>query len=110
MLELNPYLKNCMLQASRNSYTIVLPTETVVSERIETLKNRYRGHHIARDELIAHTEDLAPAISTFFIFLVVSTLIATTGLLLDSVATIIGAMVIAPLMGDPLSRPVLEQF
>ncbi|KYH24776.1 hypothetical protein HAPAU_31530 [Halalkalicoccus paucihalophilus] len=89
-----------------HSYTIVLPTETVVSEQIETLKNRYRGHRIARDELIAHTEDLAPATSTFFIFLIVSTLIATTGLLLDSAATIIGAMVIAPLMGPAISASV----
>ncbi|ADJ16583.1 hypothetical protein C497_01120 [Halalkalicoccus jeotgali B3] len=88
------------------SYTIVLPTETVVSERIDSLKDRYQGHRIARDELIAHTEDLAPAASTFFIFLIVSTLIATTGLLLDSAATIIGAMVIAPLMGPAISASV----
>lgn len=89
-----------------HSYTIVLPTETVVSERIETLENRYQGHRIARDELIARTEELAPATSTFFIFLIVSTLIATTGLLLDSAATIIGAMVIAPLMGPAISASV----
>jgi uncharacterized hydrophobic protein (TIGR00271 family) len=49
---------------------------------------------------------LAPASSTYFLFLVVSTLIATTGLLLDSAATIIGAMVIAPLMGPAISASV----
>jgi uncharacterized hydrophobic protein (TIGR00271 family) len=37
---------------------------------------------------------------------VVSTLIATTGLLLNSAATIIGAMVIAPLMGPAISASV----
>ncbi|EFW94195.1 hypothetical protein ZOD2009_00135 [Haladaptatus paucihalophilus DX253] len=89
-----------------SSYTIVVPTETVVSERIKSLKNRYQGHRISRDELIARAEDLAPASSTFFIFLVVSTLIATTGLLLNSAATIIGAMVIAPLMGPAISASV----
>ncbi|WP_266081112.1 TIGR00341 family protein [Haladaptatus caseinilyticus] len=89
-----------------NSYTIVMPTETVVSERIKSLTDRYQGHRISRDELRARAEDLAPAASTFFTFLVVSTLIATTGLLLDSAATIIGAMVIAPLMGPAISASV----
>lgn len=89
-----------------NSYTIVMPTETVVSERIGALKDRYQGYRISRDELVARAEDLAPASSTFFIFLVVSTLIATTGLLLNSAATIIGAMVIAPLMGPAISASV----
>lgn len=88
------------------SYTIVMSTETVISERIGALKDRYRGYRISRDELVAHAEDLAPESSTFFIFLVVSTLIATTGLLLNSAATIIGAMVIAPLMGPAISASV----
>ena len=88
------------------SYTLIMPTETVVSERIGTLKDQYRGYRISRDELVARAEDLAPASSTFFIFLIVSTLIATTGLLLDSAATIIGAMVIAPLMGPAISASV----
>ena len=88
------------------SYTAIIPTETVVSERIGALKEQYRGHRISREELVARAEDLAPATSTFFVFLVVSTLIATTGLLLDSAATIIGAMVIAPLMGPAISASV----
>ncbi|MCO8243434.1 MULTISPECIES: TIGR00341 family protein [unclassified Haladaptatus] len=88
------------------SYTLVMPTETVVSERIGALKDRYRGYRISRDELVARAEDLAPESSTFFIFLIVSTLIATTGLLLNSAATIIGAMVIAPLMGPAISASV----
>ncbi|SIQ82034.1 TIGR00341 family protein [Haladaptatus litoreus] len=89
-----------------DSYTIVMSTETVVSEKLGSLKERYSGYRISRDELIARSEDLAPAASTFFIFLIVSTLIATTGLLLDSAATIIGAMVIAPLMGPAISASV----
>lgn len=88
------------------SYTIVMSTETVVSERLGDLKRRYRGYRISREELVARAEDLAPATSTFFIFLVVSTLIAAAGLLLDSAATIIGAMVIAPLMGPAISASV----
>ncbi len=91
---------------SENSYTIVISPETVVSQRIEALKKRYSGLRISREELIARAEDLAPATSTFYAFLVLSTIIATTGLLLDSAATIIGAMVVAPLMGPAISASV----
>src|SRR6056297_1996131 len=88
------------------AYTIVLPTETVVSQRISKLVERFPGLRISREELIARANDLAPANSTFFAFLVLSTVIATTGLLLDSAATIIGAMVVAPLMGPAISASV----
>jgi len=89
-----------------DSYAIVLPTETVVSQRISELTERFPGLRISREELYARAEDLAPANSTFFAFLILSTIIATTGLLLDSAATIIGAMVVAPLMGPAISASV----
>ena len=89
-----------------DSYTIVLPTETVVSQRLSALIERFPGLRISREELYARAQDLAPANSTFFAFLLLSTIIATTGLLLDSAATIIGAMVVAPLMGPAISASV----
>ncbi|WP_284011450.1 TIGR00341 family protein [Haloarcula pelagica] len=92
--------------AQKDAYTIVLPTETVVSERLSALVERFPGLRIAREELYARAQDLAPATSTFFAFLFLSTVIATTGLLLDSAATIIGAMVVAPLMGPAISASV----
>ena len=91
---------------SEDTYTIVLPTETVVSKRIEALKRRYSGTRISREELIARAEDLAPENSTYLAFLILSTVIATGGLLLNSAATIIGAMVVAPLMGPAISASV----
>jgi len=89
-----------------DAYTIVLSTETVVSQRLSTLVERFPGLRISREELYARAQDLAPANSTFFAFLLLSTVIATTGLLLDSAATIIGAMVVAPLMGPAVSASV----
>ena len=89
-----------------DAYTIVLATETVVSQRLSALVERFPGLRISREELYARAQDLAPANSTFFAFLVLSTIIATTGLLLDSAATIIGAMVVAPLMGPAISASV----
>jgi uncharacterized hydrophobic protein (TIGR00341 family) len=89
-----------------DAYTIVLSTETVVSQRLTALIERFPGLRISRQELYARAQDLAPANSTFFAFLPLSTVIATTGLLLDSAATIIGAMVVAPLMGPAVSASV----
>lgn len=78
----------------------------MISKRIDALKKRYPEKRISREELITSAEDLAPPASTYIAFLVLSTVIATTGLLLDSAATIIGAMVIAPLMGPAISASV----
>ncbi|MFC7226466.1 TIGR00341 family protein [Salinirubellus salinus] len=89
-----------------DAYTVVLPTETVVSQRLSALVERFPGLRISREELYARAQDLAPANSTFFAFILLSTIIATTGLLLDSAATIIGAMVVAPLMGPAISASV----
>jgi len=91
---------------SKDTYTIVYSPETVVSSRLVKLQERFSGKRIAREELVARAEELAPATSTFFAFLILSTVIATGGLLLDSAATIIGAMVVAPLMGPAISASV----
>lgn len=91
---------------SKDTYTIILSPETVISEHIDTLNKKYPDKRISREELVARAEDLAPVISTYIAFLVLSTIIATAGLLLDSAATIIGAMVIAPLMGPAISASV----
>jgi len=89
-----------------DAYTIVMATETVISQRASKLEKRYKGLRISREELVARAEDLAPAGSTYVAFLVLSTVIATAGLLLDSAATIIGAMVVAPLMGPAITASV----
>ncbi|MEY7849785.1 TIGR00341 family protein [Natrarchaeobius sp. A-rgal3] len=89
-----------------DSYTVVTEAETIVSSRTDELVDEFVGTRISREELRARAADLAPAASTYFTLLVVSTAIATAGLLLDSAATIIGAMVVAPLMGPALSASV----
>lgn len=61
---------------------------------------------LSRDELRARAVDLAPGFATFASLLVLSSVIATAGLLTNSAATIIGAMVVAPLMGPALTASV----
>lgn len=91
---------------SDDAFEIVLTPETVISSHTKALKQRYSGTRISREELISRAEALAPDTSTYLAFIVLSTIIATGGLLLDSAATVIGAMVVAPLMGPAISASV----
>ncbi len=95
----------------REAYTIVLKAETVESERFESLTEEYAEQEpseerIARQELEARAEELASALPTYVIMTVVSAVIATAGLLLDSPATVVGSMVIAPLIGPAMAAAV----
>ena len=96
---------------SENAYTVVLDAETVVSRQFDALSKRYGdtsngGGHIARQELVARADELAPNWRTYVVLTLVSTIIATAGLLLNSPATVVGSMVIAPLLGPAMSASV----
>jgi uncharacterized hydrophobic protein (TIGR00341 family) len=96
---------------SEDAYTVVLSAETVVSRHFDELEARYEsdeenGDQIAREELEARADDLAPSRRTYVVMTLVSTIIATAGLLLDSPATVVGSMVIAPLLGPAMSASV----
>ncbi len=95
----------------REAYTVVVSAETVASEKFEALQEEYAereesDERIARQELVARAADLAPALPTYLVMTVVSAVIATAGLLLDSPATVVGSMVIAPLIGPAMSAAV----
>jgi len=95
----------------RDSYTVVIDAETVISSRFEDLEERFaeeeeNGDRIAREELIARAKDLSPSLPTFLLMTVVSGVIATAGLLLDSPAVVVGSMVIAPLVGPSMAAAV----
>jgi uncharacterized hydrophobic protein (TIGR00341 family) len=91
-----------------DSYTIVLEAETVVSRRFDDLSERYAeedetGDRIAREELRTRASTLAPNVRTFVAMSVVSVIVATAGVLLDSAAVVVGSMVIAPLIGPAMA-------
>jgi uncharacterized hydrophobic protein (TIGR00341 family) len=94
----------------RDAYTVVVGAETVVSKRFESLAERYEdgenAERIAREELRSRANDLATGPNTFFGLTVVSVVIATAGLLLDSPAVVVGSMVIAPLIGPAMAFAV----
>ncbi|WP_343160963.1 TIGR00341 family protein [Halogeometricum sp. CBA1124] len=95
----------------RDAYTVVVDAETVVSERFEALEERYEEENgdsdrIAREELAANADELAPPLPSFVLMTVVSAVVATAGVLLDSPAVVVGSMVIAPLVGPAMSTSV----
>ena len=95
----------------REAYTVVLKAETVVSAKFEDLTEDYAEREeseerIARQELEARAEELASALPTYVVMTVLSGVIATAGLLLDSPATVVGSMVIAPLIGPAMAAAV----
>jgi uncharacterized hydrophobic protein (TIGR00341 family) len=95
----------------REAYTVVMKAETVVSEKFEALTEEYAERQdseerIARQELEARAAELASALPTYVVMTVLSGVIATAGLLLDSPATVVGSMVIAPLIGPAMAAAV----
>jgi len=92
------------------SFTIVVDANTVISRRFEALVERYAEDadedRISREELESAAEGLMPNTRNYFVLTVVSAVVATAGLLLDSPATVVGSMVIAPLVGPALAASV----
>jgi uncharacterized hydrophobic protein (TIGR00341 family) len=93
-----------------DTYTVITEANTVISREFEALEERYAEEEdedrIAREELTAKAKDLAPSLSTYAIMTVISAVIATAGLLLDSPAVVVGSMVIAPLIGPAMTANV----
>jgi uncharacterized hydrophobic protein (TIGR00341 family) len=89
-----------------DGFTVVLTAETVVSKRFEALRRSYPPAALSRPELGARAGEMAPPLGTFVVMTVVSAVVATTGLLSDSAAVIIGAMIIAPVMGPAIAASV----
>ena len=99
------------LGVERDSYTVVLSAETVVSDRFEELEERYSSddvdeERIARQELLTEARELTPSFDVYATMTVISAVVATAGLLLDSPAVVVGSMVIAPLIGPALAASV----
>jgi uncharacterized hydrophobic protein (TIGR00341 family) len=93
-----------------DAYTVVLDAHTVISRSFDELAAEYEenenGDRIAREELTAAAANLAPTGWTYVVMTLLSAIIATAGLLLDSPAIVVGSMVIAPLVGPALSASV----
>ncbi len=98
-------------RVEEDAYTVVVDAETVVSRKFDELREQYEDgdvdqDRISRQELRSHAEDLTPTFGVYVTLTVVSALVATAGLLLDSPAVVVGSMVIAPLIGPALGASI----
>ncbi|SFC17535.1 TIGR00341 family protein [Halobiforma haloterrestris] len=93
------------------SYTVVVDAETVASRQFDELQEEYatesvEEEQISRQELLTQANELTPTFSVFLAMTLISAVVATVGLLLDSPAVVVGSMVIAPLIGPALSTSI----
>lgn len=82
----------------------ILTPDTVIPRNEE--KIRRDSYRSTRESLITYARDNSHINLDYFILVLASTVIVTLGLLLDNVAVIIGAMVIAPVLGPIMAVPI----
>lgn len=90
-----------------NDHVVLIDTEVDIFGRADGVEAGPDGYaRIASAELAGKTEDLLPDYWTFVTMMILSTIVATTGVLLDSSAVVVGSMVLAPLFGPAVSASV----
>ena len=82
---------------------MVLDVETVLPRPPEKERTKEEAATATREALYEEIEKSARLDANFVILVVLSTIVAAIGLIEDNVAVVIGAMVIAPLLGPNLA-------
>lgn len=89
-----------MFGGSENARIVVLPVDTVLPRDPAQADRKAAA---TREELYSQIEKGARIDSNFILLTVLSTIVAAIGLIEDNVAVVIGAMVIAPLLGPHIA-------
>jgi uncharacterized hydrophobic protein (TIGR00341 family) len=94
-----------------DAFTIVTEIETATTPHFDELEGRYtQGPEdeigLSHAELRTKAQELTPETPMFVVFGILSAVLATAGLLLNSPIVIVGAMVVSPLTGSSLSASV----
>lgn len=96
-----------LIQASENSKIIVSPVEAVLPKAIEKPEEKEQAkkarRSVTREEIYSAVEVNAQLHRDYLLLVVLSSIVAAAGLLENNVAVIIGAMVIAPLLGPNIA-------
>lgn len=89
-------------------YTVIGTAETASTPNMEQLQDRYADDFdpLTRRELRSKARDMAHDRASFVWMIFLSAIIATSGLLVDSPAIVVGSMVIAPFVGPVLTAGV----
>ncbi len=94
-----------------DSYAVIANAETAITPGYEELERRFvdgreEDESISNDEIRAKAKRMTPDRVTYYAMTLLSALVATAGLLLDSPAVVVGSMVIAPQVGSALTAAV----
>jgi len=92
-----------VLGAQPTARLVVLNVEVVLPKPAEEAGRSAKSASTAREALYQEVSKGARADSYFFLLVALSTVVAAIGLIENSVAVLIGAMVIAPLLGPNLA-------
>lgn len=89
-----------ILGASENTRIVVMPIDAVLPREEE---DSQQAAAATREELYSQIERGARIDSNFLLLTFLSTVVASIGLIEDNVAVVVGAMVIAPLLGPNIA-------
>jgi uncharacterized hydrophobic protein (TIGR00341 family) len=94
-----------------DEYVVVLGAETVETTHYDDLERRFvaeqeEGDAIATTEIRSKAVGMTPNARTYYAMTLLSAVVATAGLLLDSPAVVVGSMVIAPQVGSAMAASV----
>ncbi|AWB68188.1 TIGR00341 family protein [Saccharobesus litoralis] len=92
-----------VLGAQPSAKIFVMPIEAYLPKSNGVVKTKNRSQSIARESMYQEIEKGAQCDANFFLLVFLSTVVAAIGLLENNVAVVIGAMVIAPLLGPNLA-------
>ncbi len=99
------------INAGKDVYTVVSDPEAVVSPRLDIREQHgvmesEGPERISRDELHSTAADMLPDLTIYSILTAIAAIVATSGVLLNSLSVLVGSMVIAPLIGPPMATSV----
>ncbi|MDP1575040.1 MAG: TIGR00341 family protein [Coxiellaceae bacterium] len=82
---------------------VIIPIEATLPRAPEPIVTTKQPERVSREELHEDIKDAARCSKIYIVMLVLSIVVATVGLHSNSVVTIIGAMVIAPMLGPSVA-------
>ena len=94
-----------------HDYTVVVDAKSALSTNMGKIEERFivgeeQDDSIASEELRSQALELLPNVFTYALLTFLSAVVASSGLLLNSPALVVGSMVIAPMVGSALTASV----
>lgn len=92
-----------------HEYAVISEAHTAQTTRFRDLQEEYAGvvdDSIDPLEIRSAAFEMSPSPLTYYVMTILSAVVATAGLLLDSAAIVIGAMVIAPQLGAAITASI----